>query len=102
MLERLNELRCRFAKRRRHAARRARFEQLEPRTLLTGLPYGAVEQDTAEYMLGNVVATVVFFESDGSIVPSTQELESVGARSERESRVGRQRRHDQRQRAELH
>ena len=40
--------------------------------LLASLPYGAVAQDTAEYMLGNVVATVVFFESDGSIDPSTQ------------------------------
>ena len=45
---------------------------MEPRTLLTGLPFGAVGQDTAEYMLGNVVATVVFFESDGSLDPSTQ------------------------------
>ncbi len=35
--------------------------------LLTGLPSGAVAQDTAEYMLGNAVATVVFFESNGSI-----------------------------------
>ena len=47
--------------------RRLRLESLEPRTLLTGLPYGAVAEDTAEYMLGSVVATVVFFESDGSI-----------------------------------
>ncbi len=49
------------------ATRRVRFEPLEPRMMLTGLPYGAVGQDTAEYMLGNVVATVVLFESDGSI-----------------------------------
>jgi hypothetical protein len=31
-----------------------------------------MSQDTAEYMLGNVVANVVFFESDGSIDRSTQ------------------------------
>lgn len=57
------------------AGRRARpahtrlpaLESLEARNLLTGLPYGAVPEDTAEYMLGKVVATVVFFESDGSI-----------------------------------
>ena len=48
-------------------SRIARCEQLEPRLLLTSLPYGAVAQDTGEYMLGDVVATVVFFESDGSI-----------------------------------
>ena len=45
----------------------AHLEQLEPRMLLTSLPYGAVAQDTGEYMLGDAVATVVFFESDGSI-----------------------------------
>ncbi len=41
--------------------------------LLAGLPYGAVEQDTAEYMLGDVVVTVVFFESDGSIDANTED-----------------------------
>lgn len=40
--------------------------------MLTGLPYGAVGQDTAEYMLGNIVATVVFFESNGTIDPNTE------------------------------
>ncbi|MHB8954103.1 MAG: dockerin type I domain-containing protein [Pirellulaceae bacterium] len=63
---------ARTPKRRHPVVRPARFERLEARTLLTALPYGAVGQDTAEYMLGNVVATVVFFESDGSIDPSTQ------------------------------
>ena len=32
---------------------------MEPRTLLTGLPYGAHPQDTGEFMMGDVVATVV-------------------------------------------
>lgn len=41
--------------------------------LLASLPFGAAGADTAEYMLGNVVATVVFLESDGSIDPSTQD-----------------------------
>ncbi len=53
--------------------RSARFEQLESRQLLTGLPPGAVNDDTGEYMLGNILATVVFFESDGSIDPSTED-----------------------------
>jgi hypothetical protein len=56
-----------------HALPRGRFECLEPRLVLSGLPYGAVAQDTAEYMLGDIVATVVFFESDGSIDPSTKD-----------------------------
>ncbi len=47
--------------------RMVRFEQLESRMLLTGLPYGAVAQDTGEYMLGDIVVTVVFFESDGTL-----------------------------------
>ncbi|MGM0486524.1 MAG: dockerin type I domain-containing protein [Planctomycetota bacterium] len=35
--------------------------------LLSSLPYGAEPHDTGEFMLGDVVATVVFFESNGSI-----------------------------------
>lgn len=34
--------------------------------LLSSLPYGAAPRDTGEFMLGDVVATVVFFESNGS------------------------------------
>ncbi len=44
---------------------------------MASLPYGAVEQDTAEFMLGTVVATVVFFESDGSIDPSTKDWNAL-------------------------
>lgn len=57
--------------------RRVQLEQLEPRMLLTGLPYGAVGNDTGEYMLGDVVATVVLFESDGSIDPSTEDWNAL-------------------------
>ena len=53
--------------------RSGRFEQLEPRMLLTGLPYGAVGPDTGEYMLGDVLVTVVFFESDGSLDASSED-----------------------------
>ena len=38
-------------------------EPLEDRRLLTSLPHGAHPHDTAEYMLGDVVATVVLLES---------------------------------------
>ena len=66
-------LRNRYTDTSRRATRRVRFEPLEPRMMLTGLPYGAVGPDTAEYMLGSVVATVVFFESNGSIDPNTED-----------------------------
>ena len=63
---------CR-SQRQRSWDRRTHFECLEPRKMLTSLPYGAVAHDTGEYMLGDVVATVVFFESDGSRDPSTED-----------------------------
>ncbi len=43
------------------------FESLEPRCVLSGVPYGAMPNDTAEFMLGDVLVNVVLFESDGSI-----------------------------------
>ncbi len=52
--------------------RRVGFESLEERAMLAGLPYGAMPDDTMEFMLGNVVVTPVFFESDGSVDPSTE------------------------------
>ncbi len=52
---------------------RLRLEPLEPRLLLAGVPYGAHQQDTGEFMLGDVVATVVLFESNGSIDPNTED-----------------------------
>jgi hypothetical protein len=56
--------------RRQHSrARSARFEALEPRTVLTALPFGAMNDDTGEYMLGDVRVTVVLLESDPSIGP---------------------------------
>lgn len=42
------------------------FETLERRCLLTAVPYGAAADDTAEFMLGDVVVSVVLLESDGS------------------------------------
>ena len=56
-----------FATRRLAATRRdLRFESLEGRQLLTSVPWGADPQDTAEYMLGTVLVSLVLFESDGS------------------------------------
>ena len=43
------------------------FECLEDRTLLTAVPFGAVPDDTAEFMLGDVLVTVVLMESSENI-----------------------------------
>jgi hypothetical protein len=48
---------------RRSRVRTAALEQLEERALLASLPFGAMPDDTAEYMLGDVYVTVVFMES---------------------------------------
>ncbi|MCA9137596.1 MAG: hypothetical protein KDB00_12580 [Planctomycetales bacterium] len=46
---------------------------MEDRQLLSAdLPYGATPIDTGEFLLGTVTVTPVFFESDGSIDPQTQ------------------------------
>ncbi len=42
------------------------FESLERRCLLTSVPFGASPNDTAEFMLGDVVVSVVLLESNGS------------------------------------
>ncbi len=55
------------------SARRPRFETLEPRMMLTGIPYGAHPQDTAEYLLGDVLVTVVLMESNGVKAPNTED-----------------------------
>lgn len=50
--------------------RKIRLEQLEDRKLMA---YGVLPQDTAEFMLGSVVVTPVFFESNGTIDTSTED-----------------------------
>lgn len=42
------------------------FESLESRRTLSSVPFGASSLDTAEYMLGDVLVSVVLIESDGS------------------------------------
>jgi hypothetical protein len=54
---------------RRNRSRRSFLERLEDRNLLTGMPYGALPDDTAEYMLGDVYVNVVLMESDSSMAP---------------------------------
>ncbi len=52
--------------------RKLRFESLESRRVFAGLPLGATEWDTAEYMLGRVAITPVFLESNGAADPDTE------------------------------
>src|SRR3954469_9701984 len=49
--------------------RRSFLEPLEDRNLLTGMPYGALPDDTGEYMLGDVYVNVVLMESDSGMAP---------------------------------
>src|SRR6187401_539106 len=53
----------------RDRTRRSFVERLEDRHLLTGMPFGALADDTAEYMLGDVYVNVVLMESDSSMAP---------------------------------
>ena len=54
--------------------RKLSFQVMERRELLAGdLPLGATPVDTGEFFLGTVTVTPVFFESDGSIDPSTED-----------------------------
>lgn len=53
----------------RKRARRAFLERLEDRSLLAALPYGAMPDDTGEFLLGDVHVTVVLMESDPSLAP---------------------------------
>ena len=48
------------------------MESLEQRRLLAATPLGATPLDTGEFLLGTVAVTPVFFESDGTIDPQSQ------------------------------
>ncbi len=43
------------------------YESLEDRSLLSAAPFGAFPDDTAEYMLGDVLVTVVLMESNSNV-----------------------------------
>jgi|694.fasta_scaffold00010_165 hypothetical protein len=53
------------------------FESLESRRLLTNMPFGAQPGDTGEFMLGTIVVTPVFFESNGVVDSSTENWNSA-------------------------
>ncbi len=64
-------------RRRRSAGTRTLFvEKLETRRLLTAVPYGAAPSDTGEFLLGSVLVTPVFLESNGVLDTSTEDWTS--------------------------
>lgn len=68
------------ASRKRQRPRRARslagVERLEDRLAFSGLPYGAMPDDTAEFMLGDVYVTVVLMESSTQTGPLNNNSET--------------------------
>lgn len=57
--------------------RRLTFEACEPRRVFASLPYGAMAQDTGEFMLGRVAVTPVFLESNGQRDANTENWNSA-------------------------
>jgi len=53
--------------------RTLKFENLEDRRVMAGLPFGASDQDTGEFMLGRIAVTPVFIESNGLGDASTED-----------------------------
>lgn len=53
-------------------SRRLRIEQLELRQMFASLPFGAVKEDTGEFLLGRVAVTPIFLESNGLIDPNSE------------------------------
>ena len=62
-----------------NAARRLTFESLESRIVLSGVPFGAMQQDTGGFLLGDVTATVVLLESTGAASSEDWTVDSIAA-----------------------
>ena len=61
----------------RSRRRRPTFESYEARRVCAGLPYGAMPQDTGEFMLGRIAVTPVFLESNGVKDANTENWNSA-------------------------
>ena len=53
--------------------------------MLSGVPFGAEVDDTAEFMLGDVSVTVVLMESNGQIDPSTEDWTAASIQDVKDS-----------------
>jgi hypothetical protein len=72
------------AKRSAARLRKPHLESLETRSLMAALPFGAMPDDTGEYMLGDVFVSVVLLESDPALSPSdnSPQPQGIGAPAE--------------------
>jgi hypothetical protein len=61
------------------SARRLKFESLESRIVLSGVPLGAMQQDTGEFLIGDVTTTVVLLESTGAASSEDWTATSIAA-----------------------
>ena len=61
------------------AARRLTLEPLESRIVLSGVPFGAMQQDTGGFLLGDVATTVVLLESTGAASSEDWTADSIAA-----------------------
>lgn len=57
-------------------SRLLRLESLENRRVMAALPFGAVETDLGEFMLGSVAVTPIFLESNGQLDASTEDWDA--------------------------
>ena len=62
---------------RRQRPRRLALEAFEPRRVFASLPFGAMPQDTGEFMLGRIAVTPVFLESNGQRDANTENWNSA-------------------------
>ena len=60
-------------------ARRLNLESLESRIVLSGVPLGAMQQDTGGFLLGDVTTTVVLLESTGAASSEDWTADSIAA-----------------------
>ena len=60
-------------RRSRQVARLRALESLENRDLLAAVPCGAADSDAGEFMLGDILVTVVLMESNGLLNPNTED-----------------------------
>lgn len=68
----MNRSRSKSKRRPQRRVRSLGLEPLEQRRLLAATPMGVTPLDTGEFLLGTVAVTPVFFESDGTIDPQSQ------------------------------
>lgn len=70
--DRPSKLRCVRKNQRNRGSRKLTLETLEHRQVMASLPFGAMPQDTGEFLIGKVSVTPVFLESNGQLDPNKE------------------------------